>query len=114
MPDTRQLSERGLKDFSSFGGDSGRAYDFPGGFQDQAVGPANIRTTAWTGSAIGHNSVSNDSVGFLATHGDGGTINSDSASGTNRNTARTITFSTISPSGENRVKNFGVIYYRHV
>jgi hypothetical protein len=74
-------------------------------YQADEVGPADVKTTAWTGGGLGHNSLNNDSVGFLATHGDGGTINSDSASGTNRNTARTVKFSTISVNGETRVKN---------
>jgi hypothetical protein len=112
LPNTQNISERGLKNFNSYGADAQRVYDYPGGVQNESVGPANIKTTAWTGNGIGHNGVSSTSVGFLATLGDGGLISSDSASGTNNNSARTITFSVISPGGENRVKNFGVVYLR--
>jgi hypothetical protein len=80
-------------------------------YQADSVGPANIRTTAWTGAGIGKNGVSSTSVGFLATMGDGGTINSDSASGTNNNAARTIEWSIISPAGESRVKNVATNAY---
>lgn len=112
LPNTQNLAERGLKNFTSYNSDGQRVYDYPGGVQNESVGPANIKTTAWTGIGIGHNGVSSTSVGFLATLGDGGTISSDSASGTNNNNARTITFSVISPGGENRVKNTGVIFMR--
>lgn len=80
-------------------------------YQADSVGPANIRTTAWTGGGIGHNGVSSTSVGFLATLGDGGAISSDSASGTNNNTARTSEWSLVSPTGETRVKNLAVNVY---
>lgn len=83
----------------------------PGNYQADAVGPADVRTTAWTGGGLGHNSLINDSVGFLATHGDGGTVNSDSASGTNRNSARTVQFSIVSTSGQTRPKNAAVNAY---
>jgi hypothetical protein len=80
-------------------------------FQDGELGPGTIKTTAWTGNGIGKNSLTSDSIGFLATQGDGGSISSDSQSGTNRNTARTLTFSTITPNGEHRVKNVAKIAY---
>jgi hypothetical protein len=74
-------------------------------YQADSVGPANIKTTAWTGSGIGKTGVASTSVGFLATLGDGGIISSDAASGTNNNGARTITWSIISTTGETTGKN---------
>jgi hypothetical protein len=112
VPNTQNLSERGLKNFTGYGTDIQRIYDYPGGVQNESIGPGSVRTIAWTGNGIGHGSVISTSVGFLATLGDGGEITSDSASGTNNNSARTQTWSIISPGGENRVKNFGVIYLR--
>jgi hypothetical protein len=79
-------------------------------YQADAVGPANVKTTAWTGGGIGHNGLSVDSVGFLATQGDGGSVSTDSANGTNRNTARTNTWSIIS-AGENLVRNVATNVY---
>lgn len=112
MPNTQNLSERGLKNFTAYNTDGQRVYDYPGGVQNGEVGPANVKTTAWTGSGIGKNSLTVDSIGLLATQGDGGSVSSDSQAGTNRANARTITFSIISPGGENKVKNSGVIYAR--
>jgi hypothetical protein len=74
-------------------------------FEDHALQPANIETIAYTGQGLGKNSLSNDGVGFLATHGDGGLVASDHAWGTNRNTARTGTWSLITSSSETRPKN---------
>jgi hypothetical protein len=82
-----------------------------GYYQADSVGPANVKTTAWTGGGIGKNSLTADSIGFLATQGDGGQVSSDSASGTNRNTARTVTFPIISTEGETRPKNIATPVY---
>lgn len=76
----------------------------PGDYVSDSVGPANVKTIAYTGSGLGKNSLNNDGVGFLATHGDGGTVTTDSQSGTNRNTARTGSWPIISPEGETRPK----------
>lgn len=80
-------------------------------YQADAVGPANIRTSAWTGNGIGKNSVGSGGVGFLATMGDGGSVNSDSASGTNNNSARTGTWTIVSTEGESRGKNVAINVY---
>ncbi len=114
MPNTQNISERGLKDFDSYNADAQRLYDYPGGVQNESVGPANIRTVSFTGVGITKNGVVNPGIGFLATQGDGGLIASDTAAGTNNNSARTLTFSIISPAGENRAKNFGVVYLRRI
>lgn len=75
-------------------------------FQDQSLQPANVGTHAWTGNGIGRTGVGTGGVGFLATMGDGGAISWDSASGTNRNTARTDVWELITDgSGETRPKN---------
>lgn len=105
-PDHGGLSHRGTDPDGN--NDSVR---LPGAYQADAVGPASVRTTAWTGNGIGKNSVSSTSVGFLATLGDGGTINSDSATGTNNNAARTVTFSVISPAGQTRARNVAQNFY---
>jgi len=94
MPDTRNLSERGLLNFSSFGSDTNREYDFPGGFQDEMVGP---HTHPLPRDASGIQNI--QSVVDTANADEG--ISSLSPTGTNTGT-------------ENRVKNFGVIFYRYV
>lgn len=80
-------------------------------YQADSVGPGNVRTSSWTGNGIGKNGVGSGGVGFLATMGDGGAISSDSASGTNNNSARTGTWTIVSPEGESRVKNVAANVY---
>lgn len=72
----------------------------PGSYQQDMVGPGNVQSIAFTGNGLGHNSLSNDGVGFLATHGDGGLITTNMASGTNRNTARTGAWPIITGAGQ--------------
>lgn len=84
----------------------------PGNYQADAIGPGDVNTKAWTGGGLGHNSLTNDSVGFLATHGDGGEINSlTAASNTNRSSARSVKFAIISTEGQTRPKNAAVNAY---
>jgi hypothetical protein len=111
MPNTQNISERALKNFTSYGGDAQRLYDYPGGIQTESIGPGKVRTVSFTGQGILKNAV-NDNPGFLATLGDGGVVASDSASGTNNNSRRTDEWDIVSPTGETRVKNEGVIYLR--
>ena len=82
-----------------------------GVYQADAVGPANVDTIAWTGLGRKNNELFADGVGFLATQGDGGAISNNTASGTNRNTARTNPWPIISPAGETRPKNVAVNAY---
>ena len=35
MPNTQSMSEKGLKNFNTYGADATRVYDYPGGFQEQ-------------------------------------------------------------------------------
>lgn len=111
MPNTQNISERALKNFTSYGVDAQRLYDYPGGIQTESIGPGKVRTVSFTGQGILKNAV-NANPGFLATLGDGGLVASDSASGTNNNSRRTDEWDIVSPTGETRVKNEGVIYLR--
>jgi hypothetical protein len=38
LPNTQELTDKGLKDFDSYGTDTERTYDYPGGIQDDQVG----------------------------------------------------------------------------
>jgi len=95
MPDTQNLSEKGLKSFSSFGGDGTRGYDYPGGFQDAQVGQVTVSLQKGNGYT-------------------GGTPNANwFAPGDpshNQGTDNIV----INSGKENIIKNFGVIYFRHV
>ncbi len=82
-----------------------------GDIQDDAVGPANVNTIAWTGATVGKNFLASDRVGLAATNGDGGVVSSTSASGVNRPNARTITFP-LATSGQTRPKNVATNVYR--
>lgn len=97
MPDTRNLSEKGLSDFSSFGADSSRAYDYPGGYQADQVGQLTVtvnKGNGYTGSGANNGWFG---PGDPAHPQDGGTNSI-----------------TVNSGKVNTIKNFGVIYYRHV
>lgn len=92
VPNSQNISERGLKNFSSYGTDAERAYDYPGGFQDEMIGP-HTHPLPRDGAGIGNIQSLVDSS------------NADEA------------ISILSPTGnnagtENRVKNLGTIYLR--
>lgn len=95
-PNTQGLSERGLKNFNTYGSDTDRVYDYPGGVQNAQVGEftSNISVPkgfSYTGSpnqlrfGNGSNNPQNFSLPFTANTG-----------------------------LEQRVKNTGVIYMRHI
>lgn len=92
VPNTQNLSERGLKNFTSYNADSARAYDYPGGFQDEMIGPHTHPLPRDGGGVLNIQSLVDTS------NSDEG-INAASQTGNNTGT-------------ENRVKNFGVIYLR--
>lgn len=93
VPNTQNISERGLKNFTSYSADSERVYDYPGGVQNEMIGPhvhplpsdasgsANIQSITHTANADEGFNPAN-----LTDYNVGGT--------------------------ENRVKNIGVIYMR--
>lgn len=92
MPDTQNLSERGLKNFTTFNNDESRDYDYPGGFQGEMVGPHT--------HPLPRDESGSQDMPTLAS-----SPNSDEG------------YSNITPTGansgtENRVKNIGVIYMR--
>jgi hypothetical protein len=95
MPDTRNLSEKGLLSFSSFGGDSEREYDYPGGYQVDKVGQVTVPLKKGNGYTGGSPNA------FWFAPGD---------PAHNQGTDNVIVNALV----ENRIKNFGVIFYRHV
>lgn len=92
LPKTQNMSERGLLNFTSYNGDSARAYDYPGGFQDEMVAPHTHPLPRESGGF-------QDIMSLVNTGGSDEGISSASLTGDNTGT-------------ENRVKNFGVIYLR--
>jgi len=96
MPNTQGLSERGLLDFDTYGADAGRVYDYPGGVQNAQVGEFNYTIAlpkghSYTGAPnqlrLGNGSTTPQSFNLT------GTMNT---------------------GNEQRVKNAGVIYMRHI
>jgi hypothetical protein len=88
----------------------------PGNLQQDKVGPAQVNTHVFTGVSVGKTGLPGGSpgVGVLATLGDGGDIDTDSATGTNNNLARTDPWSIITGSaqdGQTRPKNVTVAAY---
>jgi len=94
MPNTQELSEKGLFDFTSYGNDSERAYDYPGGFQPEMVGPHNH--TIKLGSTAGLSDNANDRNVMIPL-----------APGDTKSTDNNVGL-------QNRVDNFGVIYLRRI
>jgi hypothetical protein len=92
VPNWQGTAERGLADFSTYGGDASRNYDYPGGFQDEMVGP---HTHPLPRDASGSQDIQSLVITSNADEG----ITSASLTGVNTGT-------------ENRVRNFGVIYLR--
>jgi hypothetical protein len=100
MPDTRNMSEKGLKQFdrTQFGNDSAnRAYDYPGGVQAGQVGQfpfdAQIVQKAGTGNRF-------LGLGIAASGGDPVDLGKQTIQ--------------INQGKENRVKNYGVVYRRWI
>lgn len=93
MPNTQNLSERGLKNFTSYNADGERVYDYPGGLQHEMIGPHVHSLPADASGAADIQSLVNSGnadEGISASHLSGYNIG-----GT-----------------ENRVKNIGVIFMR--
>lgn len=92
MPNTQNLSERGLKNFTAYGADGERVYDYPGGVQNEMVGPHTHSLPRESGGSEDLQSLVN-------------TGNADEGISAASQTGNNTGF-------ENRVKNFGVIYLR--
>lgn len=92
VPNTQNISERGLKNFTTYAGDAERLYDYPGGVQNEMVGP---HTHPLPRDASG----SQDIQSLVSTSNADEGITSASLTGNNTGT-------------ENRVKNIGVLYMR--
>jgi hypothetical protein len=92
LPNSQNWSERGLKNFTAYGTDADRPYDYPGGSQAEMIGPHNHEVPVdatqdtGTGAIVGGTPIAPDATVFT-----------DNNSGT-----------------ENRVKNIGVIYLRRI
>ena len=92
VPNTQNLSERGLKDFITYGTDTAnRPYDYPGGYMAEMVGPH-----THTGVPLKVNDVDRGGSSSLFS-----VDNNNGVTDVNTGT-------------ENRVKNFGVIYCVHI
>lgn len=92
VPNTQNLSERGLLNFTAYNTDEARNYDYPGGFQDEMVGP---HTHPLPRDASGSQDIQSLQNSPNADEG----ITSASLTGNNTGV-------------ENRVDNFGVIFMR--
>lgn len=92
LPITQNLSERGLKNFTTYDTDGERLYDFPGGVQNEMIGPHTHPLPRDASGALDIQSLT------ITPNADEGIT---SASITGNNTGF-----------ENRVRNIGVIYMR--
>lgn len=93
VPNTENISEKGLKDFASYGTDTSRTYDYPGGWQADQVGQSSFilkKANGYTGGS--------QNAGWFGP-GDPNHPHPDEVI-------------TINGGNENTVKNNGVIYMR--
>lgn len=98
LPNTQNVGERGLLDFDSYGADTNRSYDYPGGYQGDVVGPFTMTATVPKGYSY-TGSPNNDRFG--------------NGSSTPQNVAISG-ISVTTGNSETRVKNIGVIYLRRI
>lgn len=99
MPDTQGLSEKGLLDFNTYGADSSRAYDYPGGYQADQVKSHDHALQYYRNDTGG-----GDQQWTYYLDSDKGAIALPAA-----------TYKTASEGGsENTVKNVGVVYCRRI
>jgi len=98
-PNTQELSEKGLKNFNTYGADSGRVYDYPGGVQDAKV------MQFWTGTFT--------NLRILKEDGTNTEIGTDAGAGPNIRVGVTVDQTKVHAT-QNIVKNTGVIYMRHI
>lgn len=102
MPNSQNLSEKGLADFNSYGSDSvNRLYDYPGGFQDQAL-MSHGHSINTTSSGPTSNDTGDPMRGNIV-----GTSNTRGQAGANKSIGLT-------GGTDQRVKNIGVIYGRRI
>lgn len=94
VPNTQNISERGLENFNTYGSDADRLYDYPGGVQSEMVGPHSHYTTIQHG-----HSYSGGPNSLITGNGLNSPENKNYLSQDNTGT-------------ENRVKNIGVVYLR--
>lgn len=99
-PNTQALSERGLLSFGSLGADSGRVYDYPGGVQNAKL------MKFWTGTA--------GTLDILKEDGTNTEIGTDNGAGSPNIRQGVRIDQNLFHATENIVKNFGVIYMRHI
>lgn len=104
LPNTQELSEKGLKDFDSYGADGTRTYDYPGGEQsDQNKSHSHMIQRGSGGS--GTNPLDSPMSGFSGMDGYTGFTSTEDD---------TNFWIKAQGGTEVRVKNYGVIYLRHI
>lgn len=99
LPNTQGFSEKALKDFDSFGSDTERVYDYPGGVQNEQVGKHRHDLLYYRNDSQGGGQQYNYYL-----NNDNGPTPLAGAYKTDYNIA----------DGENRVKNIGVVYLRRI
>lgn len=104
MPNTQELSERGLKDFDIYGADTGRLYDYPGGKQNEMLLAHGHRVN--TGGGAGGADPGRSLI-RQAYNGDGYSASGTGVSGQGP-------YIEVVGGTEQRLKNIGVIYLRHI
>lgn len=105
VPDTQGWSEKGLSNFSVYGTDATRVYDYPGGVQGGQVGEFNM--TVPNAPVIRKTGTSNSVIVLGVPSGPVGGANPDAIIG-NQN----ITINGINAGKVNTVNNIGVVYLR--
>lgn len=115
VPNTQGWSERGLANFSTFNSDGTRAYDYPGGTQPEKVGQHRHHNfhdngTTNTGTALTAGNYAEKRQGAGAGIGSANAEYNICASNTEPDVGRSS--NPISVTGDQAVKNVGVVYLR--
>lgn len=111
MPNTQGISEKGLADFDSYGADTGRIYDYPGGVQAQQIPNHKHYTVAIEQLNSFLDPTSTQQIAYQ--RNDSGDYKYKLGPSSN---AATVGLSSDSINGgsENRVRNVGVIFLRRI
>lgn len=106
MPKTMGLTEKGLANFGTYGGDTARPYDYPGGFQAEQVGDHYHNTSANGNDAYGVYGQDNEASSRIESY--------ETNKVTTKRNKTSGAKGTIAVGAKNMVDNVGVIFGRRI
>jgi hypothetical protein len=107
LPNTQNLTERSIKSISAYGSDPERVYDYPGGLQNDAVGPHLHGPLTGNSGRHGSSSTEINGVAKILVNNSPETGNSQIANSSSGNVVYAV-----GSVQETRSKNIAVVYLR--